>query len=269
MGLFLKGLIIGIAKIIPGVSGAMLAVSFSVYDRLIDAITHFFDNKKENFRFLLILGSGIILSIVFFSNVVRFFINEYYLVTMMFFIGLIVGGTSNFSRNVEYNIKNIIIIILVVLLIVGISVFNVNNSYVIKNNCLDNIMFFIGGILEIFSSMVPGISGTALFMLLGIYDNILMLFGNVFNLSFVMDNIMLYISYGIGMSLSFIVCSLVISYLLKRYRSLFDTIVLGLSISSIILLIMMAFKSVFGFIDLVIGIFLFFVGIVISYLLDR
>ena len=158
---------------------------------------------------------------------------------------------------------------LVVLLVLSVSVFNVDNSYVIQNNYLDYIMFFVGGVIEIISSIVPGISGTALFMLLGIYDNILMLFGNIFNLSFVIDNIMIYISYGIGMGLSFIVCALVISYLLKKYRNLFDTIVLGLSISSIILLIMMIFNNGFVFIDLVIGIVLFFVGIVISYLLDK
>ena len=247
----------------------MIAVSFSVYDRLIDSITHFFDNKKDNFNFLLVLGSGVILAIVFFSNIVRYFIGNYYLITMMFFIGLIVGGTYNFSRNIEYSIKNIIVIIIVILLIVGISIFSTDNSYVIQNNYLDNIMFFIGGVIEIFSSIVPGISGTALFMLLGIYDSILMILGNVFDVSFVINNIMLYISYGIGMFLSFIVCSLIISYLLKRYRNLFDTIVLGLSISSIILLIMMAFRSSFVFIDLVIGIVLFFIGIVISYLLDK
>ena len=269
MNLFLKGFIIGIAKIIPGVSGAMIAVSFSVYDKLIDAITNFFDNKKDNFRFLLVIGSGIILSIVCFSNIVRYFIGNYYLSTMMLFIGLIVGGTYNFSKNIVYSIKNIIIIILVILLVGGISLFNINNSYVMDGSVMDYGMFFIGGVIEIFSSIVPGISGTALFMLIGIYDNILMLFSNMFNLVFVIDNIMIYISYGIGMFISFIGCALLISYLLKKYRGLFDTIVLGLSISSILLLIVMAFNSSFRFIDIVVGIILFFVGVVISYLFDK
>lgn len=269
MNLFLMGFIIGVAKIIPGVSGAMIAVSFSIYDKLINSITHFFDNKKENFKFLLILGSGILLAIVCFSNIIRYFINSYYLITMMLFIGLIVGGTYNFSKNIEFSIKNIIVIILVILLIIGISIFNIDNSYVISGNYLDYVMFFIGGVIEIFSSIVPGISGTALFMLVGIYDNILLLFSNIFNLSFVIDNIMIYISYGIGMVVSFVIFSIGISYLLKKYRSLFDTIVFGLSISSILLLIIMAFNSSYGLIDLVIGIVLFFVGICISYLFDK
>ena len=269
MNLFIKGFIIGIAKIIPGVSGAMIAINFSLYDRLIDSITNFFDNKRENAKFLLTIGSGILVAIVCFSNIVSYFINKYYLITMMFFVGLISGGTYNFSRSIKYGLKNIIIIVLVILLIMFMTMSNINNNYVISENYLDYIMFFIGGVIEIFASIVPGISGTALMMLIGIYDNILMLFSNIFNLSFVSDNVMIYISYGIGMFISFIVFSLGISYLLKKYRSLFDTIILGLSISSIFLLALMTFKNDFGIVSLIIGIVLFFVGIVMSYLFDR
>lgn len=269
MSLFLKGFIIGIAKIIPGVSGAMIAVMFGIYDRFINVITNFFGDKKENFKFLLIVGSGIFLSIVSCSGIVRYFINNYYLVTMMLFIGLIVGGTYNYSKNINYSFKNIMIIFLFVLLVVGISVFKLDGNYIIDGSINDYLMFFIGGIIEVFSSIVPGISGTALFMLIGMYDNILLLFSNVLNFSYVIDNVMIYISYGIGMMISFIVFSIGINCLLKKYRNLFDTIIFGLSISSIILLIIMAFSKQFKFIDLIIGIVLFIVGVIVSYLFDR
>lgn len=266
MKLFIKSFIIGIAKIIPGVSGAMLAVNFSIYDKLIDSITNFFDNKKENTKFLLIFGSGILLAISLFSNIVSYFINNYYFITMLFFTSLIFGGTYKFSRNIKYNLKNIIIILLVIILIMFISLFNFDNNYILNGNYLDYVMFFIGGVIEIFSSIVPGISGTALMMLLGVYDNILILFSNIFNISFVLDNFMLYISYGIGMFLSFIIFSLGISFLLKKYRSLFDTFVFGLSISSILLLLIMTVKNGVQFVHLIIGIMLFFIGLVISYI---
>lgn len=269
MNLFLKGFIIGIAKIIPGVSGAMIAVSFSVYDKLIEAVTHFFDDKKENFKFLLTIGSGIMLAIVCFSNIIRYFIGNYYFPTMLFFIGLIVGGTYHFSKNVEYNVKNILIMIGVILLVLGISLFQGNTNYVLKGNYLDLIMFFLGGVIEVFSSIVPGISGTALLMLIGIYDSILMLFSNLFNFSFVIENIYIYISYGVGIFVSFIFCALLISFLLKKYRKLFDTIVLGLSISSILLLLFMSFRGSLFFLEIIWGILLFGVGVLISYLFDK
>lgn len=266
MILFIKGVIIGIAKIIPGLSGAMLAVSFSIYDKLIYSITGFFDDVKNNFKFLLVVGSGILVSIVFFSNIVSYLMKNYYFMTMMLFVGFIVGGTFDFSKNNKYNFKNIFIILMIIVLMIFISLFKSNNDYIIQGNFLDYLVFFIGGVIEIFSSIVPGISGTAIFMLMGIYDNILFLFGNIFNFSFVMDNIMIYISYGMGMGFSFVIFSIIIAYLLKKYRNIFDTIILGFCISSIILLIMMTFSVKFSIFELFIGIFLFFFGVLISYL---
>ena len=103
-------------------------------------------------------------------------------------------------------------------------------------------------------------------MLVGLYDNMLMLFGNIFNISYVLSNFMLYVSYGLGMFVSFICLSIGINYLLKKHRNLFDAIVLGLSISSILLLLIMTFKNEFEIIHLVIGIVMFFLGFVISFL---
>ena len=269
MSLFLKGFIIGIAKIIPGVSGAMIAVSFGIYDKLINAVTHFFDDKKGNLKFLLIVGSGILLSIVCFSNIIRYLLNRYYLSMMMLFIGLILGGTYNFSKNIRFNVKNSMIIILTILVVMGISLGNTSSSYEISGTFKDCLVFFGGGIIEIFSSIVPGISGTALFMLLGLYDSILVLMGNILNLAFVIDNIGIYISYGIGMAVSFIVFSILISYIIKKHRRLFDTIILGLSISSILLLSMMAFSIGVKLLELMVGIILFFGGVILSYFFDR
>ena len=61
--LIIKGFFIGIAKIIPGVSGALLAITFNLYEEGLNAITNFFDNPKENLYFLLKVGFGIILGI--------------------------------------------------------------------------------------------------------------------------------------------------------------------------------------------------------------
>ena len=68
MLLFIKGIIVGIGKIMPGVSGAMLAINLNVYEKLINAITSFFDDVRDNFKFLLIFGIGILLSIIFGSK---------------------------------------------------------------------------------------------------------------------------------------------------------------------------------------------------------
>ena len=85
--LILKGFLIGIGKIIPGFSGALLAISFNVYDKLINSITNFFSNKNENIIFLLNLSIGIISGIILFSKIILYLLNNYYLYTTIFFTG--------------------------------------------------------------------------------------------------------------------------------------------------------------------------------------
>ena len=99
--LFIKGIIIGIAKILPGVSGAMLAITMGIYDKGINVISHFFDDIKGNINFTINVGLGFIIAMIFSSKIVVFFLNKYYLLTMSFFIGLIVGGIINFVKSME------------------------------------------------------------------------------------------------------------------------------------------------------------------------
>ena len=99
--LILKGIIIGIGKIIPGVSGSMLAISMGIYQKLIDSVNNIFKYPKENFKFLFKITIGVIISIVFFSNIILNSLNKYYIITMFFFIGLIIGGFNDIKLNIE------------------------------------------------------------------------------------------------------------------------------------------------------------------------
>lgn len=269
MKLFLKGLIIGIGKIIPGVSGAMLAINFNVYEKAIEAVSNFFYDWKNNLNFLLLLGSGIFISIVLCSNIVIYFLSNYMFVTLMLFIGLIMGGTYNFSRKIVYNKKSIFLIFLIMVLFLLISLGNTNYKYVLSYKFMDNIMFFLGGIIEIVASIVPGISGTALLMVMGIYDIVMEMIGNIFDVNYVINNINLYISYGVGMGVSFILTVTLINYLIKRYRNITYTVILGLCVSAIIFLIIMAFGEKIGIIEFILGMMSMMVGLLISCIFDK
>lgn len=271
MLLFLKGFIIGIGKIIPGVSGAILAINFNIYEKAIDSVTNFFKDWNANLKFILLLGSGIILSVVLCSNLVIYFLNNYFFLTMMLFIGLILGGTYNFGKNIEYKnkLKDSLLVLLVMGIILIISVENIDNIYVMRDNFLDNIVFFIGGVIEIMASIIPGISGTALQMILGIYDKILIMISSIFNLSFVVENINLYLSYGFGMFLSLIVNLLLVNYFLKKHKRIANLVILGLSISSIVLLFGMNLVHGFTVLEFIEGIMLMVVGLLLACLLDK
>ena len=105
--LLVKGFIIGIAKIIPGVSGALLAISLNVYEKGLDVICNFFNNKKENFKFLFYIGIGIVVGIIIFSKVISFCLDKYYFITMMLFAGLVVGGLRSLFKEVNIEVSKI------------------------------------------------------------------------------------------------------------------------------------------------------------------
>lgn len=167
----------------PGVSGALLAINFKVYDRIVESLVNFFSDWKKNLRFLVELGLGIIIAIILFSNGIRYLLNNYNFLMMMLFMGLIGGGSYNYIRRVSYERREYKYILFIVGLLIGVSFMGQMDSYVISNNFNDNIMFFLGGIIEVFTSIIPGISGTAIMMIIGIYDMVLMLVGKIYDIS--------------------------------------------------------------------------------------
>ena len=106
-------------------------------------------------------------------------------------------------------------------------------------------------------------------MVLGIYDDVLMLMSSVFDYNYVINNIKIYISYGLGMFISFIINSYLINYLIKRYKNISYAIILGLAIASMLILIMIVFKIKFTIFELIISIILLVFGMVISSILDK
>lgn len=267
--LFIKGLIIGIGKVMPGVSGALLAINFKVYDRIVESLVNFFSDWKRNLRFLLELGLGIIIAIILFSNGIRYLLNNYNFLMMMLFMGLIGGGSYNYIRRVSYERREYKYILFIVGLLIGVSFMGQMDNYVISNSFNDNIMFFLGGVIEVFTSIIPGISGTAIMMIIGIYDMVLMLVGKIYDISYVINNINIYISYGLGIIISFILGTLLINYLLKKRKRLMEIMIGSFSIYSILMMGVMTFSKRASVIEIILGIMLMIVGIVIGFIMDN
>ena len=264
MRLILKGFIIGIGKIIPGVSGAMLAITLGVYDKAILAITDFTSDKKKNFKLLLLLGIGIISSIIVFSKIINYFYNNHYIPTMLFFMGLIIGGIPGLINKTSYNYRNIIITSVSFLIVTILSFSFINNTYMLKGNFVDYIILFIGGITEAFSSIVPGISGTALFMVMGIYNIVIEMLANLTNVFYVIDNFLLIVFFIIGLLLGVILISILVKWLFSKYSSKTYSAILGFCLSNVVILFLKIITyspSLFGYlIGIPLSLFGYFIG---------
>ena len=263
--LLIKGIIIGVAKIIPGLSGAVLMLSFNLYDKAINAVTNFFDNTKKNFLFLSNLGIGILIGIVLFSKIIYFFINNYYLYTTSLFIGLIFGGIPVINRNVSKNKYNIIVASLSLILMLMLALSNLDNTYIIKNNYMDIIIFLLAGLLEAIGTILPGVSSTALLMLVGVYNIYISTISNIFNIEYLIATIRFIIPFSIGLLAGCIFLSILIDYLFKNYKEKTFSFILGISISSIILLSIKVLPFIHNIQDIIISITLSIVGYLIVY----
>ena len=133
---FIKGIIIGIGKIVPGLSGSVMMISFGLYDKAIDAIGNFFDNMGKNILFLLNIGMGILIGIVIFSNILKYFITNYYIYTLSLFVGLIISGFNVIYKNMLNNKKGYFLMFLSFMVMVIINNLGGNSNYIIKKNYL-------------------------------------------------------------------------------------------------------------------------------------
>lgn len=90
--LILIGIAIGMANVIPGVSGGTLAVVFNIYDKFVNAITLNLKKLRENWRFIVPLLSGMALGVLIFSKLITILYTNFPVQTNFFFTGLILGS---------------------------------------------------------------------------------------------------------------------------------------------------------------------------------
>ena len=262
--LILKGFIIGLAKVIPGVSGAVLAISMGLYDKAINAITEFFSDVKNNILFLVPIGIGVVLAMVIGSNIVSYTLSKYYVITMLFFIGLIMGSVPTIYNKINKSKKGIILVIISFISMFVLSISSIDNTYVIKNNIIDYFMYFISGIIDAVGTVVPGVSSTALLMILGTYEIIINVIASITDIDIIINNFKILSMYTIGMGLGIIVVSLIINYLFKKHNSNTYSFIFGIILSSILLLFIKTISYGMMLKDILIGLILLVLGMLIT-----
>ncbi len=265
MNLIIKGFIIGLGKIIPGVSGAMLAITLGVYEKIIDTISNIKQNKIENLRFLSKIGCGIILAIILTSKIIVKCIKEYYFPTMLLFIGLIVGGMPKLIHQTKYKKKEFILsVIILIIIFILIKNINIINNYQTESTLFDSLKLIGVGVIDAISSIVPGISGTALLMTIGYYNVIISTFSSILNINKIYQNILILIPFGLGFIIGTFLISIIINYLLKKHNNLISQIITIFMTVTILILVKDTFSKPYTINQIIIGIVLLITGIIIS-----
>lgn len=257
MILFFKSFIVGLGKIIPGLSGSVIAINFGIYDKGIEAISDFFSNIKKNTSFLFVSGSGVVLAIVIGSILLRWILLYFYLPFIAFFIGILLSDVR--KKYIDFNgnitIKDMIIIITVFLVFIF---FNLNVK-TIKNVNINIITYCIIGLLDAITMVIPGISGTGIFMMLGLYDVYLSILSNCLNINTFFHNFYMLVYYFVGLILGIIITSKVANYMFKNHKHFTHIIVLSLMLSTVLVLISGILHTKYSVLSYVL-LFIFIIG---------
>lgn len=257
--LFLKGIIIGIGKIIPGVSGAMLSISLGVYEQLISSMANIFKETKKNLQFLLIIGSGIVVSIMLSSNIIMYCLDNYYLTTMLLFIGMIIGCIPDIVKTAKQKVsrKNVILMLIPFIILLLLNICS-NNAFTVSTNFFNLILI---GILEALTMIIPGVSGSAILMMLGVYEIIIDSLSSL-------DHLNILIPFIIGIIIGVITLSKVLNNLFKKYNISCYYVILGFSIATIFILLGNIFVVTYSFYEIFKGLLFLVLGLFISYKLN-
>lgn len=281
--LVIKGFIMGIANVIPGVSGGTLAIILGIYEQFIGAISHFFSNFKENIKFLIPIAIGMILAIVTMSNVIDYSFNHYPIPTTLFFMGLVLGGIPMLYGKVKNEEKEkkqvssyIIMLLtfaLVIFMAVADKIFGTTNEVVLANlDLFGYIILFVVGVVAAATMVIPGISGSLVLMLLGYYYPILSLVKEIVHFDNLLSNIIIAGVFGVGVLVGIVLVSKLIEFLFKKYETKTYYGVLGFIFASIIAIPISSFSQVkvtFDIIQVLIGIISLVIGSIVAYKLGE
>ena len=259
--LALKGILIGLGKIIPGVSGSLIAMSLGIYEEAIERITYFFKDIPKNVIYFVSLGIGVMVSILFGSRVVLFLLNWCYSPTIFLFSGLVMGSIPTIRSKIQNKNISYFLLLGFTILLLNVAMHVKGSSlFVYQNNFIGNVQVALIGFLEALTMIVPGISGTSLFISLGYYEFIMQLFSHIFTVLKSAPQIPFFFTLSFIMGVYLV--SALTHYLFKHYEKTTYTLILAFSYSALFFMLQDAylksahiFDFLLGFCCLVLGFF--------------
>lgn len=245
----IKGIFVGVANVIPGVSGGTMAVSFGIYDKILSSISNLFKDFKNSVKTLFPIAVGMVIGIVGFTFIIPYLLRTQPFITSIAFTGLILGGLPAIIKSLregwkQDTSKSVPINIIIFLLLAAVSVImpfingDAESGVILTANLSTIVKVFFMGIIASATMIIPGVSGSLVLMILGYYFGIISAVKDFvtalkdFSLSGMIDQALILAPFAIGCLLGVFFISKLIEWLLRRYASATFCGILGLIIVS-------------------------------------
>lgn len=239
----LKGIVMGIANIIPGVSGGTMAVSMGIYDRMIHCVTHLFKEFKESMKFLIPIFLGIGIALVGLSFIIEPAFAYFPLQTNCLFIGLIVGGLPAVWQKVKgkgIKISYIVPFVLFFAVVVGMADIGEKEGTAadLSFSVWSVIKLFAVGIIASATMVIPGVSGSMMMLLLGYYNPIVAAIKNFvtalasFDMAGILEGCGILVPMGLGIVVGIFAIAKVIEIIFEKFPIQAFWAIIGLIVAS-------------------------------------
>lgn len=226
------GMIIGVANIIPGVSGGTMAVILNIYDRLIFGISTFRKDWRKSIGFLIQIAVGAAVGILIFSHVIKLLLATYPMQLNWFFIGLIIGSIPLIFKKTRASkgqfIPKATAFVVTLALMIYFAMLNKDAASADIETVLTfslAIRLFVNCIIAAAAMILPGVSGSLVLVILGSYFTVLTAIADM--------NIILLIPVALGCAIGIVGGSKAIAFAMHRWEGITFSGILGLVIGSI------------------------------------
>ena len=268
---FLKGCVIGIANIIPGVSGGTMMVAMGLYDKLIHCITHLKSEFKKSLKLLLPIFAGAGIAIVVLSRLFEYLLQYYPIPTNFAFCGLIAGSLPFIVKKVKghsVTIGKLIPFLIFFALVIVMALLGEGDSASadVSLSFLNVVKLFGAGIVAAATMVVPGVSGSMMLMLLGYYDVILATINDcidglvALDIPMLMGAVGVLIPFGIGVVAGIFVIAKIIEIIFKKAEIYAYYAIIGLIVASPVAILIQTDWSSVSILTLFISVGTFLLG---------
>ncbi|AFM05101.1 putative membrane protein [Bernardetia litoralis DSM 6794] len=246
--IYFKGMAMGAADVVPGVSGGTIAFLMGIYERLLEAIGSFSVptlrlllkgefkafSRKTDLIFLILLFAGIATSVISFAKLFKYLLANHEVLTMSFFFGLIIATVWVVGRRIKkWNVSAIILFLIGAGLAIGISF-----SGQIEGSS-NPFYLFLCGFIAICSMILPGVSGSFVLLLLGNYGLVIETISDLpaailsFDIDGIMAGLWIMIPFGLGAVTGILSFAKVLSWLFNNYENSLLAILTGFVLGSL------------------------------------
>ena len=227
----IKGIVIALGFILPGISGGVLAAILGIYERMIGFLAHPFKDFKENVLYFIPVAIGMLLGIGLFSYPIEYLLQNDQIFVLLSFAGAIIGTVPSLlkeSTRESDRDKIDLVWFWITFIISGLGLYALN--FVVGTLSASFLNFVLAGTLLALGVLVPGLSPSNLLLILGLYAPMLTGFKTF-------DLLGTFFPIGIGAGATLIIFSKLMDYALNNYHSRVYHFIIGIVLSSTLLIL--------------------------------